>query len=53
MTTQAQQKRQQQQRRSAAEHRFINAQGAEVKSHDEAFKAPMELSPEAVSTTAG
>ncbi|HET6856305.1 MAG TPA: hypothetical protein VFH94_04320 [Streptomyces sp.] len=47
MTTQAQ-KSSQGQERSA--HRYLNAQGAEVKSREEAFATPMDLSAEAVST---
>ncbi|MFJ3301534.1 hypothetical protein ACIPSA_00160 [Streptomyces sp. NPDC086549] len=47
MTTQARR-----QRSSATEHRFHNAQGAEVKTRDEAFAARQEVSAEALSTSA-
>jgi hypothetical protein len=36
----------------AAERRFHNAQGAEVKTHDEAFGAQQEVSPQAAAATA-
>jgi hypothetical protein len=48
MTTQARR----QKGAAPAEHRFHNAQGAEVKTRDEAFAPQREVSPEAVSTTA-
>ncbi|MES5822761.1 hypothetical protein [Streptomyces sp. RG80] len=37
---------------AAAEHRFHNAQGAAVKTWDEAFAARQDVSPEAFATTA-
>jgi hypothetical protein len=37
---------------AVAEHRFHNAQGAEVKTRDEALAPQQEVSPEAVSTAA-
>ena len=48
MTTQARK----QKAAASMEHRFHNAQGAEVKTRDEAFATQQEVSPEAVSTTA-
>ncbi|MEU3462429.1 hypothetical protein ABZ721_21145 [Streptomyces sp. NPDC006733] len=48
MTTQAQKK----QRQQRSEHRFINPQGAEVKSRDEAFGPQADVSDKAVQTTA-
>lgn len=48
--TQAAQKKKAQGRSS--EHRFFNPQGAEVKTRDEAFAAPREVSPEALATEA-
>lgn len=48
MTTQARRQR----TAASVEHRFHNAQGAEVKTRDEAFAGQQEVSPEAVSTTA-
>ncbi|MEU6258174.1 hypothetical protein [Streptomyces sp. NPDC047043] len=48
MTTQARK----QKGAAAVEHRFHNAQGAEVKTRDEAFAAQQEVSPEAVAATA-
>ncbi|MFD9910649.1 hypothetical protein [Streptomyces sp. NPDC059063] len=45
MTTQARK----QKAATRAEHRFFNPQGAEVKTRDEAFAAPMDVSAEAVS----
>ena len=48
MTTQARRQRS----AASVEHRFHNAQGAEVKTRDEAFAGQQEVSPEAVSTTA-
>ncbi|MEV8022620.1 hypothetical protein AB0O76_41275 [Streptomyces sp. NPDC086554] len=46
MTTQARKQKGQ----ARAEHRFHNPQGAEVKTRDEAFASPQEVSAEAVST---
>jgi hypothetical protein len=48
MTTQARRQR----TPASVEHRFHNAQGAEVKTRDEAFAAQQEVSPEAVAATA-
>ncbi|WP_329278530.1 hypothetical protein [Streptomyces sp. NBC_01451] len=48
MTTQAQKKK----GASTPEHRFHNAQGAEVKTRDEAFAAETGVSPEALATSA-
>lgn len=48
MTTQARRPR----TAASVEHRFHNAQGAEVKTRDEAFAGQQEVSPEAVSATA-
>ncbi|MGP3950549.1 hypothetical protein [Streptomyces sp. 7N604] len=36
-------------KKSQTEHRYLNAQGAEVKTRDEAFATPLGASPEAVS----
>ncbi|MEU6066378.1 hypothetical protein ABZ864_18340 [Streptomyces sp. NPDC047082] len=47
MTTQARRRR-----GAETEHRFHNAQGAEVKTRDEAFAARQEVSTEALSTSA-
>ncbi|MBD0842523.1 MULTISPECIES: hypothetical protein [unclassified Streptomyces] len=48
MTTQARK----QKAASSAERHFHNAQGAEVKTHDEAFALQQQISPEAVSAAA-
>lgn len=46
MTTQARKQKD----RTRAEHHFYNPQGAQVKTRDEAFAAPMDVTAEAVST---
>jgi hypothetical protein len=51
MTTQAR-KQQKSGGQARAEHRYLNAQGAEVKTRDGAFARPMEVSAEAIQTTA-
>ncbi|MFI1399727.1 hypothetical protein [Streptomyces sp. NPDC020681] len=48
MTTQARKQKD----RTRSEHRYLNPQGAEVKTRDEAFAMPMEVSAEALTTKA-
>ncbi|AVZ72333.1 hypothetical protein SLUN_09140 [Streptomyces lunaelactis] len=49
MTTQA---RKQKTAQARTEHRYLNAQGAEVKTRDEAFAQPLEVSAEALQASA-